>query len=69
MAKREKTAPIQKASTTAESPPANPRKKPMTKIYFTSPNPIHRPLEIIKMSKKGSIIAKAENKWKLRAKS
>lgn len=46
-------APIQKPKITAEIPPAIPRKNPITAIYFTSPNPSQRPLEIKNNNKNG----------------
>lgn len=57
---REKAAPIQKDKTTAESPIVNPNKNPRTNMYFTSPNPSHRPFEIIKISKNGRARARPE---------
>lgn len=63
-------APIQNAKMTADSPSAGPIKKPITKIYFTSPNPSHLPLENKNKKPKGkhSAIAEStyinENPWK-----
>lgn len=59
-AKMEKAAPIQKANITAESPEAKPSQKPITKMYLMSPKPIQRPFEIMKIARKGKVIARPE---------
>ena len=59
-ASSEKTAPIQKAKTTADTPSANPRKNPKTAMYLTSPKPNQRPLEIRKMRRNGRVRTRAE---------
>jgi len=70
----ENTAPIQKLIITADEPFAIPSKKVITKMYFMSPKPIHRPLENRKMAKNGkeSTIPEIKSKTmleKFRAKS
>lgn len=60
---KEKTAPIQKANMTAETPFASPKNKPITKIYFTSPNPSQRPFEIKKRKRNGRATITPEIKW------
>lgn len=64
MARSEKTAPIQKESTTAESPIENPNKNPKTKMYLTSPKPNQVPLEIKKIKRNGRARIRPEIKLK-----
>ena len=59
----ENTAPIQKAVIIADEPFTKPRKKPITKIYFTSPNPSQRPFEITKRKRNGRATMTPEIKW------
>ena len=59
---RAQAAPVQKAMTTAERPWTNPKRKPITAMYFTSPSPNHRPSEIKNKIKNGKASKTAERK-------
>lgn len=53
--------PIQNANNSALSPPVNPNSQPIPSASFTSPKPIHRPLEMPHNKKNGSATTTPEN--------
>jgi|SRR3989344_3610611 len=61
-ARSAKVAPIQKDKMTADKPWVNPRKKPKTKIYFTSPKPNQVPFEIRNIRRNGKARTRPEIK-------